>query len=214
MYGYLMIVYGHLQELGFSMQKLVNHFAKLYINGAVNPSYNPWLLATYRMPAVQNSTGQFFTSWSNLKSGYSTTYQNLTAWPPNEAAGGSGESNISHGYPHILKGAMSFVAGLSDGAYSGQSAWNWVNANVGYQDVIGTNPRWSFVPRGSTTPPPTVSKCDVNTDGSVNVIDVQLSINQALQPSTCSTGDVDRNGTCNVIDVQLVINTSLGSPCP
>lgn len=211
MYGYLMIVYGHLNELGFPMQRLIEQFGKYFINGAINPSYNPWLLGTYRLPVTSN--GQFIQSWSAMKSSFSTAYQSITSWPPDEAASGSGVSSTSHGYPHILKAAMSFLTGVSDGSYTGQAAWNWVNANVGNQDAMGVNPRWSIVPRGGSTSP-TFSKCDVNTDGSVNVIDVQLSINQALQPTSCSTGDVDRNGTCNVIDVQLVVNSSLGSGCP
>jgi hypothetical protein len=216
LYGYLMIVYGHLQELGFPTQKLVASLAKYFINGAVNPSYNPWLLATYRTPVTRASTGQYFQSWSDAKSAYDPVYQALTSWPPDEAASGSGESNVNHGYPHIVKAAMSFVAGLSDGSYTGQAAWNWINANVGYQSGTNSNPRWSILPRGSGggSPPPTVSRCDVNSDGSTNVLDIQLTINQALQPATCTTGDVDRNGTCNVIDVQIVVNTTLGSACP
>lgn len=54
------------------------------------------------------------------------------------------------------------------------------------------------------------SSTDVNGDGSTNVTDVQLGINQALGGVACSTGDVNRDGACNVTDVQLIINKALG----
>ena len=55
--------------------------------------------------------------------------------------------------------------------------------------------------------------CDVNSDGSVNVIDVQLSINQALGAVACSTGDISQDGICNVIDVQRLVSAALGLGC-
>jgi hypothetical protein len=51
---------------------------------------------------------------------------------------------------------------------------------------------------------------DVNQDGAVNAIDVQLVINEALGFDTGFQCDVDRDGTVNAIDVQLVINAALG----
>ena len=47
-------------------------------------------------------------------------------------------------------------------------------------------------------------------DGSVNVADVQLAVNQALAITACSTGDVNGDAVCNVSDVQLVVNKALG----
>ena len=55
--------------------------------------------------------------------------------------------------------------------------------------------------------------CDLNNDGSVNVLDAQLGINQAIGVSSCGTGDIDLNGSCNVVDVQRLINAALGSAC-
>jgi hypothetical protein len=51
---------------------------------------------------------------------------------------------------------------------------------------------------------------DVNGDGAVNAIDVQLAINGALGVSTGFDCDVNRDGQVNAIDVQLVINATLG----
>jgi peptidyl-Asp metalloendopeptidase len=55
--------------------------------------------------------------------------------------------------------------------------------------------------------------CDLSGDGSVNVIDVQLSVNQALGTAACGTADVSLDGQCNVIDVQRLVNAALGLGC-
>ncbi|MBZ5591474.1 MAG: right-handed parallel beta-helix repeat-containing protein [Acidobacteriia bacterium] len=57
------------------------------------------------------------------------------------------------------------------------------------------------------------STCDLNSDGSVNVVDVQRAINQALGNLACTNGDLDGNGRCEVTDVQRVINAALGGGC-
>ena len=64
-------------------------------------------------------------------------------------------------------------------------------------------------------PPPTGGKsCDLNGDGSLNVLDVQLCVNQALGVKSCTTGDINGDGSCNVLDVQKVVNGALGGTCP
>jgi hypothetical protein len=64
----------------------------------------------------------------------------------------------------------------------------------------------------STTIPsaPPANIFDVNRDGSVNVTDVQLAVNQALGVTACGTGNVNGDAACNVTDVQLVVNKALG----
>jgi hypothetical protein len=53
---------------------------------------------------------------------------------------------------------------------------------------------------------------DLNGDGVVNILDVQLAVNQALGITPCTSGDVNSDGVCNVIDVQLVISAAIGTP--
>jgi hypothetical protein len=55
--------------------------------------------------------------------------------------------------------------------------------------------------------------CDLNLDGSVNVLDVQQAVNQVLGVSSCTTANLQLNGHCDVIDLQRVITASLGGPC-
>jgi len=59
----------------------------------------------------------------------------------------------------------------------------------------------------------TVSACDLNGDGVVNSLDVQIAINQAIGITTCSTADLLQSGFCNVVDVQRVFNASVGGAC-
>ena len=61
-----------------------------------------------------------------------------------------------------------------------------------------------------TAPTPT---CDLNGDGTVNAVDVQLAVNQALGVVACTTADVDQDGKCTVVDVQRIVNASLGQAC-
>jgi hypothetical protein len=61
-------------------------------------------------------------------------------------------------------------------------------------------------------PPPSGSACDVNSDGSANVVDVQSEVNQALGIATCKA-DINKDGQCTVVDVQRVVNAALGGQC-
>jgi hypothetical protein len=56
------------------------------------------------------------------------------------------------------------------------------------------------------------SACDLNGDSTVNVADVQLSVNMALGLVPC-TANIAGQGVCNVVTVQRVVNTVLGGTC-
>jgi hypothetical protein len=67
---------------------------------------------------------------------------------------------------------------------------------------------------GSGTPSPSATlTCDLNGDGKIDSLDVQLAINQALGMSPCTSADLQQTGTCSVVGVQRVINASLGGAC-
>jgi hypothetical protein len=54
--------------------------------------------------------------------------------------------------------------------------------------------------------------CDLNVDGTVNVVDVQLATNMTLGLIPC-TAAINGPGVCNIVVVQRVINTALGATC-
>ncbi len=55
-----------------------------------------------------------------------------------------------------------------------------------------------------------LNACDLNSDGQVNILDVQMAMNMA-NGALCTAQIVGNN--CNVIMVQRVINAALGGPC-
>jgi len=62
----------------------------------------------------------------------------------------------------------------------------------------------------------TSSRCDINGDGSVNVLDIQLLINTILGvPGSPASCDINSDGITNVLDLQVLINVILGlAGCP
>jgi hypothetical protein len=63
-----------------------------------------------------------------------------------------------------------------------------------------------------TNPASQSSACDINGDGVVNDLDVNLELNMALGKSPC-TVSLTQTGTCTVVDVQRVINAASGGAC-
>jgi fibronectin type 3 domain-containing protein len=57
-----------------------------------------------------------------------------------------------------------------------------------------------------------LNACDLNADGTVNVIDVQLAINMDLGLLSCSA-TVDGAGVCNSDVVDKVVTAALGGTC-
>jgi len=66
-----------------------------------------------------------------------------------------------------------------------------------------------LLPAGTGT---AASPCDIDGDGSTNVLDVQQEVNMALGISAC-TADINKDSFCNIIDVQRVVNAALGGSC-
>lgn len=57
-----------------------------------------------------------------------------------------------------------------------------------------------------------LNACDLNSDGAVNVTDVQLAINMSVGSTTC-TANIMGAGVCDIIVVQRVVNAALGQGC-
>lgn len=92
-----------------------------------------------------------------------------------------------------------------------------LNGNGSTTDII---PAGAYItgsevigPTTALPPPPPPSRCDLNSDTSTNVSDVQLCVIQAISASACTSGDINQDNSCNVIDVQRVVNAALGGQC-
>ena len=72
------------------------------------------------------------------------------------------------------------------------------------------------MPSATPTPAPSAEpeEGDLNGDGGVNVLDVQLCVNVFLgaetDPAIVSRSDVNGDGKVDVLDVQAVVNMVLG----
>jgi hypothetical protein len=203
---YFLITLGHLDELGIPVTKYKQALYKNAINQLQNPTLNPYLIASYRAPAVMQ-TGTWPQTWSEFRSGFTSTELARTTWDP-----GMGPDNPDHGYPFIAKGAASFFPGTSDGSYTGDGAWQWFQGKLN-ESLQNDNPKWAFVPRTASASTPPSATCDLNGDGNVNSADVQLSINAALGLATGVNGDLNSDGKMDVVDTQRVVNAALGSGC-
>ena len=58
----------------------------------------------------------------------------------------------------------------------------------------------------------TYSACDLNQDGQVNIVDVQLATNMVLGVIPC-TATVEAPGVCDLVVVQRITNAALGQTC-
>jgi hypothetical protein len=236
MVDYVIYALGRAKDLGYASNALLAWIAPYRIGQVTDPTFNPYLVASYGEATVQ-ANGQYFTTWAGILSTvcssvatgcYSgtggTNAQTVSTWaaPLNEwncALDPTGDGNCS--------GALEAGLGLAQVADqpNGSAAWNWIYANamspsLGYQAV---DPKWAVIPRsssssGTSTPPPpttppSTNPCDLNSDGVVNAADVTIAINQALGTTACTNAALQGNGQCNVIDVQRIINASLGGSC-
>ncbi len=89
-----------------------------------------------------------------------------------------------------------------------------VPAGAASGPVIVTTPAGTAT--SSTSFTVATNRCDVNSDRSVNILDIQLLINRILGiPGSPVNGDLNRDGNTNVQDLQLLVNVILGfAGCP
>jgi hypothetical protein len=85
---------------------------------------------------------------------------------------------------------------------------NFVSNNTGDFRISPATP----VPCRGCYLEPLAGPCDLNSDGAVNVLDVQIAMDLALGILPC-TGNIFADGTCGVTDVQRVITAALGGAC-
>jgi hypothetical protein len=114
------------------------------------------------------------------------------------AAGNNFTSDMTffgNGWAHLITS--------SAGTYASQ--WNTTSGAYASSTV-------SFKAATSSTSPVTFSACDLNQDGQVNVVDVQLVTNMYLGIIPC-TANIAGAGVCSTQVIQTVQNAALGSAC-
>jgi hypothetical protein len=60
---------------------------------------------------------------------------------------------------------------------------------------------------------PPAGPCDLNSDGVINVIDIQIVAAQSSGAVACGKGDLNRDGRCDNADLQIVVAAALAGVC-
>jgi hypothetical protein len=121
---------------------------------------------------------------------------------------GTGGTQVASATSHYSNNeALSGAAGSSPNELIQVS----YNSGISKVTITGNPAGTSFVMDDAAIVTP-FSPCDVNQNGSTNVLDVQQMINQALG-GMAATNDLDGDQVVNVVDVQLVINAVLKLGC-
>jgi hypothetical protein len=192
---YLLYSLGRAKELGYRSGALLSWLGSLYTGMLTDPNFNPFLIDNGRVPTIKLD-GSYFSTYADLKTGYGPTWINRTSL---------GSGNDPDGYAAYAIAGISYLGQEPNGP----AAWNFMRGHYNWS-VFMNLPKWAIAPRGGAGI--VTSSCDLNQDGTVDALDVQLSIGQALGQSPC-TGDLAGTGTCNVVDTQRVINAALGGSC-
>ncbi len=95
-----------------------------------------------------------------------------------------------------------------------------INATVPSGATTGrisvTTPSGTVTSSATFTVNPSTNRCDLNSDASVNVLDLQLLVNAIMGVPGSPTGaDLNSDGGTNALDLQLLVNVILGlRSCP
>jgi len=215
------MAYGRAEEQGLSEIHTLRTTIVANLLGQIDdPNYNPYLSGAYKWGINNTHDGvaadcpssppytTLFSTYAAIRNAFtSSTISGATAYF------NSGKTDPEFGYPNIARAATSFDAAITSNGYSGATAWSWISTKS-TDPSVNNNPKWAIVPRSTTSSGTTqLNRCDVNSDGVVNVLDVQLTVNQALGTAACSTGDVNGDGQCSVLDVQIVTNAVMTGTC-
>lgn len=129
---YLMYSLGRGKELGYGSDSLASYLAKNFIGQATGAGYNKYLLGNGRIPTVDMG-GNYFSSWSQLKTGYDATWQNKTSY----------DTLYPFEYTFLALTAMSY-------AYcepGGVAAWHAIADEVLNTQILSTDPKFAIVYR-------------------------------------------------------------------
>jgi len=104
-------------------------------------------------------------------------------------------------------GSSWYIQGAPDSRWSDDDLHNLSALKGSDFEVVGVSGMMVNANTGQA------ATCDLNDDGVVNSLDVQIAANSAIGLGSCVLGDLNGDGVCNAVDLQRVINASLGSAC-
>jgi hypothetical protein len=104
-------------------------------------------------------------------------------------------------------GSAWYISGAPDSRWSDDDLHNLGSITGADFEAVDVSPMMVNANSGQA------ATCDLNDDGVVNMLDVQLEINAAQGLRACGAGDLNGDGVCDATDVQRVVAASLGQPC-
>lgn len=130
--NYMVIALGRAKQLGYTNVNALFNYISTYYEGAYDSLYNKFLLSNGRLP-IKKVGGDFFTSYSELETGYNCAVANCTGYTV--------DIGYYWGYVFILRSALSFVANYSPSA---SSLYAYVEDYLyaAYGNSVEVNPQW------------------------------------------------------------------------
>jgi hypothetical protein len=200
---YMMFALARAAELGFPSTAIAKWEGQFFVDLVTQPTSNPYLIQMGRMPTIKSTDHTWVDNWTDYQAGYVPTWGLVNSFNPG-------------GWVYQLE-AMVAIAGAHQVIQSAasQQAWTFVKSKL--LDAFNftsdnKNIRYAIIPRvsGAMTTGPS---CDIDGNGTVNVVDAQLAINAALGKAPCGAADINSDGICNALDVARVVNAALGQAC-
>jgi hypothetical protein len=169
--------------------------------------------------ALLDDTGLLFLTHNWFKPGKVSTFGTLDGTITDDGTSVTGSSpgfvDVANQDFHLTAGASPVNAGA--GLLSAVLPANAVAMQyVKHQSGV-TRPGDGALDIGAYEFAAASSRCDLNNDLAVNVLDVQNLVNIAIGAATAApgVGDLNRDGSVNVLDLQVLVNVILGTgSCP
>jgi hypothetical protein len=122
-----------------------------------------------------------------------------------------GTASGTYGVPITISTQTTYtITGLAAGTtyYVAVTAYNTTGLESGFSNEISTT---------TSGTPTATSKCDIDSNGAANVIDLQIMINviMGVQIIPTGKGDLNSDGKFDALDLQILVNVILGTrSCP
>jgi hypothetical protein len=191
---YVTAALGHIRDIGYSSQALLDWFGDSLIKRFSAPGYNPYRGAPYHIPVqYTDGTGNtvHYATWADINNANVDT-----VGPASFPA-----ADYSTSYNFTALAAMTFVVDLP----TGRSTWAWLDSNLHAppQNSYAVDPTWALLP------PPLVG--DINGDGHVDVVDLLYFVDAwaSLRGDANYSADCDFNsdGAVDVVDLLMFVDT-------
>jgi hypothetical protein len=151
---FVLLVMGHLKDIGFDSRPLINWLGTSIIDRFSHPDLNWFRGAPYHLPVQYNDgTGKGipYATWKDINDAYLDQ--------PGPSSFTSQEYPSSYAY--IARAALTHTGHLA----RGQGAWQWLDSHLTSKAQMNQDPTWAVL-----AAPRIVG--DVNSDGAVDVVDL------------------------------------------